>query len=438
MSNSGKLKLHSTVALCAFLAMSACGAAVSKGGTETDVETLNPVPVDPAPADIGITAPAGSSLQAFLAGMTYSYRDAPSVRAAILRVLNKEIDADDEARLFRPSLTAQAATYDDGIALIVEQPLFDFGQRAARVAKIEAEADSERFGLSRDRDALLRLGLFAILDADHARHLSRIHQNQIADFTQARNRAQRLSNINVLTQADVRLASVEVIQSEAHLATARINGTRAERVWHQIADNMEMPRNLDIGDLTSAADIETPEKALAVAFERNLDLRSIHVQDANLNAQANTLASANLPTINVSAQSEIGSNSVATQAGLTISIALLAPDARSRLKSVQRSRENLQLSTATLHYNLEYQLQDLALQVSDTRALVEIQDQSVSLLRTRVADLEGQLESGLSSYPEVIQARSDMYEVALDVQQNRYQISVFMAEILLLSGALVP
>jgi outer membrane protein TolC len=306
------------------------------------------------------------------------------------------------------------------------------------VAEIEAEADSERFGLSRDREALLRLGLFAVLDADHARHLSRIHQNQIADFTQARNQAQRLADINVLTQADVRLASVEVIQSEAHLATARINGTRAERVWRQIADDMEMPRNLDLGDLTSAADIETPDKALAVAFERNLDLRSIHVQDASLTAQANTLAGANMPTINVAAQSEIGSNGVATQAGLTITVALLEPNAKSRLQSVQRSRENLQLSTATLRDNLEYQLEDLALQVSDTRALVEIQDQSVSLLRTRVNDLEGQLESGLSSYPEVIQARSDMYEAALDVQQNRYQISVFMAEILLLSGALVP
>jgi outer membrane protein TolC len=438
MLNPGKSKLHNTVAICAFLAMSACGAAVTEDGTGTDVETLNPAPVNPAAADIGITAPAGSSLQAFIAGMTFSYRDAPSVRAATLRVLNKEIDADDEARFFRPSLIAQAATYDDGVALIVEQPLFDFGQRAARVAEIEAEADSERFGLSRDREALLRLGLFAVLDADHARHLSRIHQNQIADFTQARNQAQRLADINVLTQADVRLASVEVIQSEAHLATARINGTRAERVWRQIADDMEMPRNLDLGDLTSAADIETPDKALAVAFERNLDLRSIHVQNASLTAQANTLAGANMPTINVAAQSEIGSNGVATQAGLTITVALLEPNAKSRLQSVQRSRENLQLSTATLRDNLEYQLEDLALQVSDTRALVEIQDQSVSLLRTRVNDLEGQLESGLSSYPEVIQARSDMYEAALDVQQNRYQISVFMAEILLLSGALVP
>jgi hypothetical protein len=67
-----------------------------------------------------------------------------------------------------------------------------------------------------------------------------------------------------------------------HLATARINGTWRRAGLRQIADDMEMPRNLDLWrDLTSAADIETPDKVLAVAFERNLDLRSIHVQDAD-------------------------------------------------------------------------------------------------------------------------------------------------------------
>lgn len=428
-------------ALC--LALAACEptmndaagkpAQAGAGATASEDQAGAPVVVPAAPAFATLVSKgAGSpSLQKFLEGVAFAFDNDPSARAASLRVRNSREAARDEAGFFRPTLSGQASTLDGGINIVATQPLVDFGKRAARVAEIEAEAVRDEVRLAQDRETLLNTALFAVIDADHARALIDLHRARIRDFTAARDSARRLADLNVLTEAEVRLAGVELQESEVDLAEARAMLAEAERAWQRVAGGRPLPSGLDPVVLQRIAGAGT-------GFAGNVDLRAIAAREAELDAQATSLSRRGLPTIDAVAQQDIRGGREGFKAGLELSFDLNPRDAASTRDAILRDKEALWLDREALLDELAFNRSNLAQRAADARNLMRIRQESLSLLRGRVEDLESQLENGLGRYTDVIQARSDLYDTRLEIEQNRHEARTNEARILLLSGVLIP
>ena len=214
------------------------------------------------------------------------------------------------------------------MTLTATQPLFDLGQRRARVAEIRAEVQSDLSRLAKDRNALLRAGLLATLAADNARRLIAVHEDRIADFGSMQKTAQRLADINVLSDADVRLAEVKAQEGAVDLASARNEAARAARSWARVAAGHEMPRNLDPRALRAAAGVATLDDAIRVASTRNHELRALASLDTRLAAEMHSLSLANLPTINAATVGTVDGSEVDAAAGLSVAVSLYDQDIR--------------------------------------------------------------------------------------------------------------
>lgn len=374
----------------------------------------------------------------FLAVIATAYSYDPSVVAAAIRASAKSTAADTASQKIRPELFVSGATFSDGLTVTASQPLFDFGKRTAAVGEFKAEQEIEVVRQAQARERLLADALRAVLNSDFAIARARLHRRQISDFIKARDAAQRLADINLLTAADVRLADVERQSAEIDLAVAQADEVAAKVLWTSVSGQAAIPNGLQPLALRKAFNVGTLAQAQQASYIRSLRLRSIGAQRAQLEAQSESLRRRNSPTISAALEALVGGRNNDLNAGLTISYPILRREPNDRLAERNSELSAAAVDAEAVKRELQFEIQGASLDASSARQLARSQRKSLALLTERVRDLEFQLETGLATYIDLIQARERVFETELEILAHEDDARRADADILVLSGSLIP
>lgn len=379
-----------------------------------------------------------AATQRFLSAMSTAFVSDPSMKALSLRSAAIERRATALADPIRPELTASAKTFEDGGTLTANQPLFDFGKRRARIAQVRADGMQEAQALAREQQSLLRDGLGAVLDVWFLSQVIGLRTRQIADFHEALTTATRLADLNLITAADLRYAEVELQRAEIDKRQAQDDVAAARRVWHNIVGQDALPSSVHFGALRRAAGIETLPKAQALSAKRNLDIRELDVREHQLAARISVLERQNTPTINATIEGDFTGSETDLNSGLSVTFPIFRRDTRDDAAQERSDLNALAAERASVQSDTAFELRQRMSRIADLRGLVGAQRDSVELLRQRVEDLSLQLDTGLASYDDFLSAQVDVYDAELEILDNLNEINQSQAEIILLSGALIP
>lgn len=426
----------------ALLPMLLCGCELPEPGTEKieadPVEAqaaLRPPPNDFIRLDeLAAEAPAGAT-KTFLEALSFSYRNSVSVRGPVLRADGLDAQAESARGILRPELSASADTFNTGVRVTARQPLYDFGKQEARVATILASRDSEIYNQAVRRERLLTSALGAALDIRFARERAALFRRQIDDLETARATAERLAALNILSAADVRLAEVEVERARISHARARNDADAAQRLWQELDAPQALPATLDPLRLRRAAGIATLSEAEKTAKARNLAFREFDAEESAVVAEISSIERANTPTVNAEV---VGSTETDVRAGLSLTYPIFNQDRGADLAEARARLDALAAERASTSREIEQDLSSAAQRIAQAAQIAGSLDRSLALLNQRVADLETQLDRGLASYSDVIEAKTVLYTSELEILESRDAIRRGHAETILLTGALIP
>jgi hypothetical protein len=229
-----------------------------------------------------INGTSHTGTKAFLQAMSATFSNDPSLRAASIRAAGFSKQADDLSSPLRPEVLADASTFQDGITVTANQPLYDFGKRKARVAQVRADRLSEINSLADQKETLLRAGLDAVLDVQFASESIAVRNRQISGLRAALRAADSLERLGLITAADKRFAEVELQRAQVELTETQNASDQAKRVWVNVAGTASLPGAVDLSSLRHAAGIGGADKAMAVSALRNLEVRALDVAGTRL------------------------------------------------------------------------------------------------------------------------------------------------------------
>ncbi len=388
-----------------------------------------------------IILPEGGSegARVFFATLREAYQNDPRLSAALLRVDAKVIETRLTGDLFQPNLTLGASTFTDGVTLTATHPIYDFGKRRTRADRVRAEGGVEEYELARARESLLQSALTASLQAEFAQARIELHNRQITAFLEAEAAANRLAELNLLTESDVRLAGVQYQRAEADLAAAERDLAAAQRLWGRLSNSNELPPRIDTFSLRIDAGIENQDVAYSQALINNLALRRLARQEVLIIANQKVLERSNTPTVNAVAEGTLNSQGdFEDNVGLQLNYTLFQGQQRAQVAQLDGQLVSLASERDALTEDLVFEINDAARIAEAELELAERESASIALLEARVRDLERQLETGLVLYTNVIEAQADVFEAELSALTSLNRAARADADIILLTGVLVP
>lgn len=375
---------------------------------------------------------------AFLETMFSVFETDPRLTASTLRADARSATAEAVGAFWRPELTASAQSYNNGITLQASQPLLDFGKRAARVAEIRAEQAQDELATARERERLLRDGLFAVLDYNDAMERIQLHQRQIRDFEEARVAAETLVNMNLVTAAEARLAEVERQKAEVALLGAQSDALIAQRSWEDIANGANLPAVFEPQSIRNDLGAGSATEASRIAGSENLRLRALDVSLGVLEAEVESLRRRRTPTISAAIEANLGSDTEDTNAGLSITYPILTRAPAEELAETRAEIAALVAEQEAVRRDLRVEIDRLSTLSASSRALAAGQRNSVVLLEQRAEDLSFMVETGIATYTDLIEVREDIFDTELEILGHLNSARRADADILLLTGLLVP
>ena len=434
------MKMLRGMNLLAVLILGAC--AQGSDSVTADVATATPLVEDGRNAEaylLGFADDAPQNEAAFLRAVTQLYSSDPSVVAWRTRGSALSDRARSMASPIRPNVGISGRTIGGGdLTLQITQPLLDFGRRSSEVARFSAASGLAEQNVAAARSEILAELFSTIEEARHARDLIELHTRQIAEYREAQRAAQNLVSLNLATAADLRLAEVERQGAEVARSRAQARLSDAELRWRRLMGAIPMPRHIDARALRRATGTGSLSLAQAVADERAIELRHLLATRQLQAAEIETIRLARRPTVSAAAAVALDGDDESTGLGLTLDFPLYRRGLQEDLAEAQREIPAIDAEIANVRRNV-----DTAIARAETRAqtalqLAAQQDESVTLLRGRIEDVEYRVQSGLALYTDVIEARVDMFDAELSALESRADARIAETEILLLSGVLVP
>jgi outer membrane protein TolC len=388
---------------------------------------------------IAIDSVSSAPNRAFLTALQRAYQNDPNLIGARIRTQLLEQSAQSLANPLRPELSLQASTIgDSNPALVATMPVIDFGKRNARVAQIVAQQGTSTIDQAELREAILRSALQTVLVHDFATRRMALHRKQISDAIEALATTDRLMALNLVTAADGRLAEVARQEAEINLTRAQIEANEAQRDWEQIFAPVVLPRSLNILSLRRETGLSDLSAALEAASSHNLRLRRLQAASIELAADANNLQRRNTPTINLRVQGVLDDTRDSLDAGLTLDFPLFQSDTANDVAQVEgRARAITAERNASLR-DLRFELQGYDTKAQSARALARNQNASLSLLNQRIDDVAFQVETGLATFTDLLDARKAAYDAELAELESLFEANLADMETIILTGKLVP
>ena len=382
-------------------------------------------------------APAAEA--AFLRNLSRLYSQDPSLRAGQLRGQALGERAQSLANPFRPDFGITGSTIGEGnLTLRATQPLIDFGKRNAEIARLSAARGLTEQETAAARAALLAQALTAIEEARHARARITLHRRQITEYRDAERAAQDLVDLNLATATELRLAAVEGQRAQVDLSSAQADLTDAELSWSALMGAEPLPGNVDAGVLRRLTGVATTSAAQDAALGRGTGIRQLQASRLLQEAEVETVRLRLRPTISAEASLALDGTSDATGLGLTLDVPLYRRNLDDDLAEARAELPAIDAEITNARRDVQTAIARAASRAQSQRQLAVQQDKSVALLRARVEDVGFQVRNGLAPYTDVIEARVDMFEAELAALESRTAARTAEAEVLLLSGVLVP
>ena len=374
----------------------------------------------------------------FLTAIDTTFTEDPRARASDLRAAGLNARARALSNPLQPTLSLEAETFNDGVRLQASQPLIEFGRRSARIEELEAQGNLERVDLAATRSEILTEALSAVLEYESANQKIVLHRDRIAKFTELHDTATRLSELNLLTAADVNLTLVELQGAQIDLERANNDLTLAINTWQRLGTAQAIPRNIRPSYLRELTQVNTLLQAQARSHTRSLSVRSLIARRAQLSAELTTAQRQNRPTISA----VVSSTLLQTDSDHNVGVALVYPLFRRETKDdaaeVRAQLVAIDAEIDATRETLDFEIGQHSTTASQLRGLISSKRSSLSLLRQRVEDLEFQVEKGLASYVDLIEAQVDVFEAELSILEYENQALQSDMAILLMTGALIP
>ena len=422
------------------LTLTACASAPLPA-PETGGGTLEvPAPVTPAADPLGaLAAKAPAAEAAFLRDLSLLYAQDPRLRAGHLRGQAIEARAQSLANPFRPDFSIIGSTIGEGnLTLRATQPLIDFGKRNAEIARLSATRGLTEQETAAARSALLAQALSAIEEARHARARIALHRRQIAEYREAERAAQDLVDLNLASATELRLAAVEGQRAQVDLSSAEADLTDARLSWYALMGATPVPNAVDAGVLRRVAGVDTTTAAQEAALLHGAGIQKLRATRILQQAEVQSARLRRRPTISADAALALDGSSDATGIGLTLDVPLHRRDLDDDLAEARAQLPAIDAEIDSAGRDAKTAIARAASLAQSQRRLAAQQDKNVALLRMRIQDVGFQVQNGLAPYTDVIEARVDMFEAELAALESRAAARTAEAEILLLSGVLVP
>lgn len=424
---------------CVFL-LGGCAAGTDTTQSEPIHSTSTAVPPE-NPGVMRFATDAPTSTRVFLEALDALYRSDPSLQAAKLRGTALESRGLSQANPVRPEISLTGRTLgDDSLRLQISQPLIDFGKRRAEVARLAAEQGKTELALALARAALLANTFDAVETAHYAQERIALHRKQIADYAEGVLAARRLMDLNLATSAELRLAEVEKQRAEIGLARARQDLADAQLSWTHLFGERNIVSSLDPVLLRRAVGIATEKEAIRLGLVSSLALRSLAAENAVLDAQSDVIKSKRSPTIAAVAGIALAGDDKDDRfgVGLTLEVPIYRRDRQDEAAQNASDIAALAAEMVATRRELEIEIRRAGARAAAARDLAVLQSSSIGLLEERVSDVERQVQTGLVPYTKVIEARGDVFDATFNIIASRHEARLFEAEIILLTGILIP
>lgn len=344
-------------------------------------------------------------------------------------------ERDVASRRFKPSVALSGSSFSDGAALTISQPIFEFGKRSARLNRLKSQEIQQNLALADARQNLASQALSATLSQDLAVKWIALTQTRIADFRKAKSNAQRMLDLQLITQSDVQLVEVKLNEAMSDLTQAQNDLGSAQRSWSRITGQAPFPDAPLFPDLLNRFGADTAEKAHTLAMERNLDLRLLEAEADVQKSEVAVARTERAPTLSLQNVTSIQSdNDMDSRIGLGLEIDLFSPDRQAVIARSEGLSRALTADLANLKEDLSFEIERLLFEAQAADRLAQDKSRSVNALKDRVQALEGQIDQGLATFTDLIDARSDLFEVQYEALELQNQAQLRQADVLLKTG----
>ena len=361
--------------------------------------------------------------------------DSPRLLGTALRSDAISAELNIASRRLKPSVALSGSSFSDGAALTISQPIFEFGKRSARLNRLKSQEIQQDLELADARQNLASQALSAALSHDLAVKWIALTQSRIADFRKAKTNAQRMLDLQLITQSDVQLVEVKLNEAMSDLTQAQNDLGSAQRSWARLAGQAPFPDAPLFPDLLNRFEAGNAEAAHRVAMDRNLDLRLLEAETAVQESEVAVVRTERAPTLSVQNVTSMKSDSsMNSRIGLGLEIDLFSPDRQAVIARSEGLSQALSADLANLKEDLSFEIERLLFEAQAADRLAQEKTRSVTALKDRVRALEGQIDQGLATFTDLIDARSDLFEVQYDSLELQNQAQLRQADVLLKTG----
>ena len=382
-------------------------------------------------------APAAEA--GFLQTLNRLYVTDASVLASTLRSDALDARARSLSNPFRPDIAVTGNTIGDGnLRLQATQPLIEFGKRSAEIARLNAARGLAEQEAVAQRSALLATLFVALEDARHAKARIALHRRQIAEYKEAARAAEDLVGLNLASSTELRLAEVEAQRAQVDLTRAQQDLADARLSWSSLLGSTPIPNRVDARVLRRLAGIAALDTAQDIAEVNAPSIRKLQASRSVQTAEVELTMRQRYPTVSATAVLALDGNTDTSGVGLSLDVPLLKRDLTEELAEARAEIAAIDTELTVARRNVRSEIARAEARAASYQQLAAQEDESVTLLRMRIADITFQVNNGLVPYTDVIEARVDMFETELAALQSRAVARVAQFEILLLSGVLVP
>ena len=373
----------------------------------------------------------------FLAAITpIMNEDSPRLLGTALRGDAISAERTVASRTLRPSLTLGGSTVSEAMSLTVSQPLFEFGKRGARLERLKSLEDQQRLQLADARQSLAEQALTAAIAQDLAKKWIAVTQRRIADFRKAKANALRMADLQLIMESDVQLVEVKLNEATSDLARAQNDLLSAQRSWARLAGTAPFPDAPLFPDLLNRFGTGTAKSAHMIAAQNNLDLRLLQAEIAVQHSEVSVVKTGRRPTLSVQNITKLDSgNDLSNNVGLGLEVDLFSPDRDASIARAEGMSNALAADLVNMREDLTFEIERLLSEAAAADRLATEKTRSLQALEARVTALERQLEQGLATFTDLIDARSDLFEVQYEALTLQNDAQLRQADVLVKTGA---
>lgn len=366
----------------------------------------------------------------------------PSLHAIEIEIRAAQYSTSTLEKWYKPTIelsgsvpiASSSATTSSSTALILTQPIWDFGRRQSNLRLAQSSGalkQSQLRGLQ--HELIERLGSLYVTNG-YLNERRAIMKEKLDVFQALSTQISTMLDQGIATKDELDYAEIQIFDAENEITQIDFDLEDNTASWAHYTDR-PIPRYANVfTKILRNKGCKSPDSTLKRAYEKNAEIDFARKQFEQSSGTLEVTKRSALPTLNGVARAEFPNGKPNTSIGLTIDVPILNTDNKTSVKTasfeVERSKAQLEEAQRTTAFDIRSHWNTSQ---NGHKRQIAIQ-KKVESLQKREAQLSDQISGGFATFDKLIDAKVSTYEAQLKAIDYRFQSDTADLKLLKLCG----